>query len=76
MDDENDVGDSYSILNSWNNSKGASDIRWLKLALSKGTNRVGVSHLKAETDPVSGTLCFVVILNFWRMNEVHKPCDS
>jgi hypothetical protein len=36
-----------------------------KVALSKGPNRVGSSspHLKAETDPVSETLCFLVNRN-------------
>jgi hypothetical protein len=34
-------------------------IQWLRSALSKGSNRVGVSlHLKTETDPVSETSCF------------------
>jgi hypothetical protein len=28
--------------------------------LSKGLNKVGVPHLKTETDPVSETLCFLV----------------
>jgi hypothetical protein len=33
----------------------------LRLALSKGPNRVGVSpHLRTETDPVSETSCFLV----------------
>jgi hypothetical protein len=36
--------------------------RWLRLALSKGPNTVGVSppHLRTETDPVSEMLCFLV----------------
>jgi hypothetical protein len=34
---------------------------WLRLALSKGPNRVCVfpSHLRTDTDPVSETLCFL-----------------
>jgi hypothetical protein len=36
-------------------------VQWLKLAFSKGPNRVGVSpHVRTETDPVSETLCFLV----------------
>jgi hypothetical protein len=33
----------------------------MRLALSKGPNRVGVSppHLRTETDPVSETMCFL-----------------
>jgi hypothetical protein len=35
-------------------------VQWLRLALSNGPNRVGVSpHLRAETDPVSETSCFL-----------------
>jgi hypothetical protein len=34
----------------------------LRLALSKGPNRVGVfPHLRTETDPVSETLCFSLL---------------
>jgi hypothetical protein len=34
-------------------------IRWLRLALSKGPNRIGFSpHLRTETDPVSETSWF------------------
>jgi hypothetical protein len=35
---------------------------WLRLALSKGPNRVGVSppHLRTETNAISETLCFLV----------------
>jgi hypothetical protein len=34
-------------------------VQWLRLALSKGPNRVGVSlHLRMETDPVSEMSCF------------------
>jgi hypothetical protein len=34
-------------------------VQWLRLALSKGPNRVGVSlHLRTETDPISETSCF------------------
>jgi hypothetical protein len=34
---------------------------WLRLALSKGPNRVGVSppHLRTERDPIAETLCFI-----------------
>jgi hypothetical protein len=35
---------------------------WLRLALSKGPNWVGVfPHLRTETDPVSETLCFSML---------------
>jgi hypothetical protein len=35
-------------------------VQRLRLALSKGPNRVGVSpHLRTETDPVSETSCFL-----------------
>jgi hypothetical protein len=35
-------------------------VQWLRLTLSKGPNRVGVSlHLRMETDPVSETSCFL-----------------
>jgi hypothetical protein len=50
----------------------------LRLALSKGPNRVGVSpQLRTETDPVSETSCFT--LYFFRiqtMDEVRKPINS
>jgi hypothetical protein len=38
------------------------NVHCLRLALSKGQNRVGVStsHLRTETDTVSETLCFLV----------------
>jgi hypothetical protein len=37
-------------------------VQWLRLALSNGPNRVGVSpsHLRTETNPVPETLCFLV----------------
>jgi hypothetical protein len=36
-------------------------VQWLRLAFSKGPNRVGVfPHLRTETDPVSETLCFFI----------------
>jgi hypothetical protein len=39
-------------------------VQWLRLALSKGPNRVGVfPHLRRETDPVSETLCFFIIIS-------------
>jgi hypothetical protein len=35
----------------------------LRFALSKGPNRVGVfPHLRTETDPVSETLCFLIVI--------------
>jgi hypothetical protein len=36
--------------------------QWLRFALPKGPNKIGVSssHLKAETDPISETVCFLV----------------
>jgi hypothetical protein len=38
-------------------------IQWLRLALSKGPNWVGVfPHLRTETDPVSETLCFFIVI--------------
>jgi hypothetical protein len=38
-------------------------ITGLRLALSKGPNRVGVSpHLRTETDPVSETSCFFFLI--------------
>jgi hypothetical protein len=38
------------------------DYKWLRLALSKGLNRVCVpsAHLRAEIDPFSETFCFIV----------------
>jgi hypothetical protein len=50
----------------------------LRLALSKGPNRVGVSptHLRTETDPVSETLCSIVLLEYQRMDEVQKLSKS
>jgi hypothetical protein len=41
---------------------GGRRLQRLRLALSKGPNRAGVSpsHLKTETDPVSETFCFPV----------------
>jgi hypothetical protein len=36
-------------------------VQWLRLALSKGPNRgSSLPHLRAETDPVSETLCFLI----------------
>jgi hypothetical protein len=40
------------------------NLQEIKKTFSKGPNRVGVSllsHLKTERDPVSKTLCFLVI---------------
>jgi hypothetical protein len=38
-------------------------IKKLRLALCKGPNRVGVfPHLRTETDPVSETLCFFIVI--------------
>jgi hypothetical protein len=46
---------SVSVLR-W---RGETPTQWLRLALSKGPNRVGVSlHLRTETDPVSETSYF------------------
>jgi hypothetical protein len=40
-----------------------SDSQWLRLGLSKGPNRVGVSpHLKMEAEPVSETSCFYFLI--------------
>jgi hypothetical protein len=56
--------------------------RWLRLALSKGPNRVGVSlHLRTERDPVSETSCFFFSFfsNYLRirtMDKVRKPSNS
>jgi hypothetical protein len=37
-------------------------VQWLRLAVSKGPNRVGVfPHLRTETDAVSETLCFSLL---------------
>jgi hypothetical protein len=47
-----------------NNNEKTHNVQWLRLALSKGPNRVGVfPHLRTETDPVSETLYvfFIVI---------------
>jgi hypothetical protein len=35
-------------------------VQWLRLALSKGPNRVSPTRIRTETDPVSETLCSVV----------------
>jgi hypothetical protein len=49
----------------------------LRLALSKGPNRIGVSpHLRTETDPVSETSClffFLVIIEIRTMDKVRNP---
>jgi hypothetical protein len=38
-------------------------VQWLRLALSKGPNRVGVfPHLRMETDPVFEKLCFFIVI--------------
>jgi hypothetical protein len=48
-------------------------LQGLRLALSKGPNRVGVTstHLREETDPVSETSCFLIFRI--QMDKVHKP---
>jgi hypothetical protein len=56
-------------------------IQWLRLALSKGPNRVGVSppHPRMETDQFSETLCFLVSFwntGWWMMDKVPKPSIS
>jgi hypothetical protein len=55
-------GDTYSV----------GSLQWLRLALSKGSNRIGVSpHLRTETDPASETSClfffFLVIIRIRRL---------
>ena len=54
-------------------------VQWLMLALSKGSNTVGVSlplHLRTEADPVSETLCYLVTLDFRTVDKVQKPISS
>jgi hypothetical protein len=56
-----------------------SSLEWLRLALSKGHNRVSVSlplHLRMEEDPVSETSGYLVILDFQMMDKVQKPISS
>jgi hypothetical protein len=50
----------------------------MRLALSKGPNKVGVSLPSPEDGnrSVSETLFFFRHLEFRTMNEVHKPSDS
>jgi hypothetical protein len=50
-------------------------IWWFRLDPSKVPNRVGVSllRLRTETDPVSETLCFLAIQNFWRWAKSKNP---
>jgi hypothetical protein len=53
---------SASVLR-WGGWETPTMIQWLRLALSKGPNRVGVfqhPHLRTVTNPVSETLCFLV----------------
>jgi hypothetical protein len=60
-------------------SKKVDNTSWLRLCLSKGPKRVGISppaHLRIETDPISKTLCFLVLLEFQAMNKVQKPSNS
>jgi hypothetical protein len=48
----------------------------IEVSLSKGPNRVGVSHplhLRTEADPASKN---IVILDFWIMDKVQKPISS
>jgi hypothetical protein len=60
-------------------------VRWLKLALSKGPNKIGVfPHLKTETDPVSETswvllLCFLITRTMdrvWTLNVSESYTSS
>jgi hypothetical protein len=55
-------------------------IQWLRLALSKGPKRIGVSpHLRTETDPVSETSClffFLVIIKIRTLDKVRNPSNS
>jgi hypothetical protein len=58
-------------------TKTASDVQWLRLTLSKGSNRVGVFspfHLRTETDPVSETSCFYS-LDYRTIEKVQKPSN-
>jgi hypothetical protein len=52
----------------------------LRLALSKGPNRIGVSpHLRTETDPVSERSClffFLVIIKIRTMDKFRNPSNS
>jgi hypothetical protein len=54
-------------------------VQWLRLALSKAPNRIGVSpHLRAETDPVSETSClffFLVVIRIRTMDKVRNPSN-
>jgi hypothetical protein len=49
--------------------------QWLRIAFSKGPNRVGLSssHLRTETDAVSETLWFP---EYWTMDNVRKLSNS
>jgi hypothetical protein len=65
----------WSSVTMWLDLTGV--VQWLRLALSKGTNWVGVSppHLRMETDPVSETSSFL----FSRIpndGKVQKPSNS
>jgi hypothetical protein len=55
---------------------GRRHLQWLRLALSKGLNWVGLPwpiHLRMETDPVSETSCS---LEYQTMEKVQKPTNS
>jgi hypothetical protein len=56
-------------------------VQWLRLALSKGPNRIGVSPpLRMETDLVSETSClfffFLVTIKIRTMDKVQNPSNS
>jgi hypothetical protein len=66
----------------WNYVPCAIDLRtpvqWLRLAFSKGPNRVGVSHPLPEDGKRSSfqNVVFSSYLEFWEMDKVLKPSDS
>jgi hypothetical protein len=68
----------YNTQNYWVFGLFPSFGQWLRLALSKGPNRVGVSlHLRTETDPVSETSCFFLLsFKIRTMDKVRKPSNS
>jgi hypothetical protein len=69
-----DNWDNKSILKILKNSDDPV-IQWLRLALSKGSNRVSPSPLmKKKADPVSETLCFLVIQNSRRREKYFLVC--
>jgi hypothetical protein len=53
--------------------------QWLRLAFSKGHNRVSVSfpsYLRTEIDPVPETLFFFWYLELWMMDKAQKHSNS